>query len=445
MYSRTWLHCYSVISTSTPFRSAIVALSMNTPNPIIGSDPLDRLPIENLSLKEPQSKSRQDRAKRYKAKKRQLNARLLNKISQGVPHEGPHRLGALKPILSPVPAPKNRVLVVPKNSKRHKWRINKASRYSTSQASSIQDRDPQNTSKPNQPPNTLTATTLSNSDNFSTLQPPTVPSEEVEQDSTVSVNFSTRALNRDELQHLPAPPPTTAYLSLSSSPKTLSTPQRLLLVLDLNGTLVYRSLGSTVYKPRPWLSQFLDYCIANHTVLVWSSAMPRNVVALCNSMFRPEQRKMVLGIWARNTLGLTPQQYRSRVQVYKRLDRIWDDPKIALKHPESHLGARWTQKNTLLIDDSIMKASAQPYNLVQIPEFTNDSQEKKGKNREDFLGQVVAYLEEARKWDNVSAFVRERKFVFGTEWSWDWQAQKKVVETVDSEDEDEDGGVKLPT
>lgn len=421
---------------------------MNTPNPIIVSDPLDPLPIGNLSLKEPQSKSRRDRAQRYKAKKRQLNARLLNKnISQEVPrgpHEGPVRLGAPKPILSPVPAPKTHVSVVPKNSKRHKWRIDKASRFSTAQASSRQDRDPQNTSKPNQPPNTLTATTLSNSDNFSTSKPSTVPSKEVEQDPTVSANFSTRALNRDELQHLPAPLPTTAYLFLSSSPKTLSTPQRLLLVLDLNGTLVYRSLGSTVYKPRPFLSQFLEYCIANHSVLIWSSAMPRNVVAVCKSMFRPEQLKTVLGIWARDTLGLTPQQYHARVQVYKRLDRIWNHPKIALKHPEVHLGARWTQKNTLLIDDSIMKASAQAYNLVQIPEFTNDSPEKKGKDGEDVLGQVVAYLEEARKWDNVSAFVRERKFVFGTEWSWDWQAQRKVVETVDSEDEDEDGGVKLP-
>ena len=219
-----------------------------------------------------------------------------------------------------------------------------------------------------------------------------------------------------------APEPHANYLSIASSiPKRLSIPQCLLVVLDLNGTLLFRERGSQTYKSRPFLSNFLDYCLENHVVLIWSSAKPRNVDAVCKKLFTPEERERLLGIWARDTLGLTPEQYEQKTQVYKQLDRIWDDPTQPFKHPWLQPpGVKWTQKNTLLVDDSIEKARAQPYNHIKVSEFVKNSNEAAVQKGNDVLGQVTAYLEEARMWDNVSAFVRQKKFEVNHHWSWDW-------------------------
>ena len=256
------------------------------------------------------------------------------------------------------------------------------------------------------------------------------------------------------LQLISAPIPTSGYLNNAhGSPIQTHLPQRLLLVLDLNGTLLYRPNASSNYLPRPFLTPFLDYCLANHSVLIWSSATPQNVSSICAKLFQPQDRRTLLGEWARDTLGLTAEEYASKVQVYKRLDQIWNHPRLSLSHPLASQGERWGQENTLLIDDSSMKACAQPYNLLRIPEFVKDTTEV------DVLGQVVGYIEEARRTKNVSAYVCSRKFEVDDGWRWDWEkpserekrrAKGKSVQelvmlresSVASSDE-EDGGVSL--
>lgn len=269
-------------------------------------------------------------------------------------------------------------------------------------------------------------------------------------------NGASFSLRKDPLQHPSVPTPDARYLSLASiPPNLLPTPQRLLLVLDLNGTLLYRPHAASNYHPRPFLPEFLAYCLANHSLLIWSSAILPNVSAICAKLFKPSDRKTLLGEWARDTLGLTSEQYASKVQVYKRLDRIWDNADLSSTHPLAHEGSKWSQANTLLIDDSEMKASAQPYSLVQIPEFVKGGAEKKG--AKDILGQVVGYLEEVRRWGDVSAFVRGRRFEIDCGWGWSWREgkskegavrRKRVMSSetegfMSSDAEEEQGGVKL--
>lgn len=261
---------------------------------------------------------------------------------------------------------------------------------------------------------------------------------------------SPRALNRrpperstspsKQKTRLPPPIPTSQYLSTASLPcKPLLEPQRLLLVLDLNGTLLFRQKASSTYRPRASLEPFLNYCLTHHSVLIWSSATPTNVTGVCAQLFTPPQRRQLLGEWARDTLDLTAEEYRSKVQVYKRLDRIWEGKALRDSHPDfAAKGTRWSQANTLLVDDSPTKAQAQPYNLVEIPEFTRNAAAEKGK---DFLGQVVAYLEEARMWGDVSAFAKRKTFVVDGGWAWDWEKGTKVEEG--DEDSGDDGGVRL--
>lgn len=285
-------------------------------------------------------------------------------------------------------------------------------------------------------------------------------------------------------QRFPPVPNPTYYSATLLEPKRLSTPQRLLIVLDLNGTLLYRETGSTNYTPRLFLENFIKYCIEQHVVLVWSSAMPKNVNAVCRQLFTQEQIPKLLGIWGRDTLDLTPNEYRSKTQVYKNLDRIWRNTTLAYKPPWYHQhGMMWSQRNTLLVDDSLLKASSQPYNHIEIPEFIKNNEEAKAQVGKDVLGQVTGYLEEARMWDNVSAFVRRKRFKIDREWAWDWEKdireemermerleqikQSRIfvprgwskpkeltvpkeiaVQLSDGEDEEEDeeeGGVKLPS
>lgn len=67
--------------------------------------------------------------------------------------------------------------------------------------------------------------------------------------------------------------------------------------------------------------------------------------------------------------------------------------------------------------------------------------EKEGDGR-NVLGQVVGYLEEARKWSDVSVFVRHRRFEIDAGWRWEWQ-KKKPQGYDQCEKDDKDGGVRL--
>lgn len=217
---------------------------------------------------------------------------------------------------------------------------------------------------------------------------------------------------KQPLVDLPAPKPSAIYQTMAhAQPKLLRTPQRFLLVLDLNGTLLYRPKASTNFTPRPSLARFLDYCFAHHSVLIWSSAQPANVIRICEKLFNSTQRSLILGEWARDTLSLTKAQYAARVQVYKRLTRVWADSTLQSKHPQFDQGQRWGQHNTILIDDSAKKASSEPFNHVEVPEFIKGGAKEDG-GKKGVLSQVIDWVEEARKWDNVSAFVghMQRRF-----------------------------------
>jgi hypothetical protein len=130
-----------------------------------------------------------------------------------------------------------------------------------------------------------------------------------------------------------------------------------LLVLDLNGTLIYRNKGGSNARtsyPRPYLGAFLKYLFRDLTdsdwpmrpweVFVWSSAQPHNVRAMLESTFdaghieglwnevKPNngdeeaaaehgeeaeedddvdglRTSKVLGVWARDKMGLSKQEY----------------------------------------------------------------------------------------------------------------------------------------
>ena len=67
--------------------------------------------------------------------------------------------------------------------------------------------------------------------------------------------------------------------------------------------------------------------------------------------------------------------------------------------------------------------------------------EEEGDGR-DVLGQVVGYLEEARKWSDVSGFVTQGPFEVDAGWRWRWQNEEPQGLS-QCEDDSDDGGVRL--
>jgi hypothetical protein len=216
---------------------------------------------------------------------------------------------------------------------------------------------------------------------------------------------------------LPAPQPTDLYLSQATEePSVTDSPGHILVILDLNGTVLYRpNKNAKTMIARPYLRPFLRYLFQNFKVMVWSSAKPANVKALVEQALDKDLRSMLVASWARDTFGLSATNFNQNVQVYKNLRLIWSRDQIQQHHPEYEAGKRFGQHNTVLIDDSALKASAQPHNLLEIPEFEATSEQMEG----DVLREVAGYLEILRQQSDVSRFIHQVPFKGGL-WSYEW-------------------------
>ncbi|KAI3557590.1 phosphoprotein phosphatase [Colletotrichum abscissum] len=217
------------------------------------------------------------------------------------------------------------------------------------------------------------------------------------------------------------PNPTPQYLQQASIPPTLvPTPRPILVVMDLNGTLLFRPnrRNAASFVERPHAKRFLQYCLDTFHVVVWSSAQPKNVQSMCDQLLlkgglgaadtheeRASYRRRVLAVWGRDKFGLSEADFKLRVQVYKRLEMVWAQANVQAAHPDAAYGGRWDQTNTVLVDDSLEKARSEPYNLLQIPEFFGDASEPGY-----VVPQVHDYLNQLCYQSDISAYMRTNPF-----------------------------------
>lgn len=207
------------------------------------------------------------------------------------------------------------------------------------------------------------------------------------------------------------PDPTDAYLMRASFlPKRRLHPGPLLVVIDLNGTLLYRPSrkNSTSFQSRRHTKEFVTYCVQTFWVVFWSSAKPENVKGMVNQLLSKPLRQQVVGVWGRDKFGLTEQDYNKRTQCYKRLTRLWNDPSIKSSYPSKRPGFEggcWDQGNTVLIDDSVEKARSEPHNAITLPEYFGGDDDQG-----DVLPNVHDYLNELCHQEDVSAYMRSNPF-----------------------------------
>ncbi|KAI5367419.1 putative FCP1 domain, HAD superfamily protein [Septoria linicola] len=217
-----------------------------------------------------------------------------------------------------------------------------------------------------------------------------------------------RRENAPRLHMMERPQPTTLYYHLAAQePRVLPSPRPLLVVIDLNGTLLKRTKfsGTNKFTARPYLYEFLSYVLANHKLMIWSSARPENVATMCSNLFTPEQRKQLVAVWARDTLRLSDKAYNEKVQVYKQLSWIWNDTKIQSANPDKE--QMWGQSNTVLIDDSIDKAASEPHNLLEVEEFEGQPEQIKS---DSYLNEAMHYLSTLSCQVDVSAYMSRHRF-----------------------------------
>jgi hypothetical protein len=204
------------------------------------------------------------------------------------------------------------------------------------------------------------------------------------------------------------PDPTPQYMAQANlSPERLLQPRRILIIMDLNGTLLYRPNKRRPFNfvERPHAKTFINYCLDAFHVAIWSSARPDNVHKMVEQLLTPEQREQVLVVWGRDSFGLSEGDYNAKVQVYKRLTTVWTNPRVMAAHPQAHKGGLWNQSNTILVDDSLEKGRSEPFNTLTLPEFSGLSTEMP-----NVLPQVHDYLNELAYQADISRFVRQSPF-----------------------------------
>ncbi|EJT76235.1 NIF domain-containing protein [Gaeumannomyces tritici R3-111a-1] len=207
------------------------------------------------------------------------------------------------------------------------------------------------------------------------------------------------------------PEPAPAYLLRASfTTNRVDAPRPLLVVLDLNGTLLFRPRRREPkhFIARPHARTFLEYIATRFWVAVWSSARPGNVGSMIDSLLPRDgpARDRLVAVWSRDDLGLSRDDYGRRVQVYKRLSRLWADARVARSHPDfAATGACWGQGDTVLVDDSVEKARSEPHNLVCVPEWAGDAHEAP-----EVLPRVHDYLNELCYQSDVSTYIRANPF-----------------------------------
>jgi hypothetical protein len=150
--------------------------------------------------------------------------------------------------------------------------------------------------------------------------------------------------------------------------------------------------------------------------MFWSSATPVNVNAMINAITTTAQRDAVVATWARDTLGLTPFEYNRKVTTLKDLRKVFGDVKLAKMGKGG-----WDIGNTILLDDSVLKASYQPYNHVCVPEYVASWTCEGGvyrdlDTRDDALWQVAGYLDELRYQGHVARYIKQSPFGLGDGW-----------------------------
>ncbi|KAJ1725157.1 hypothetical protein LPJ53_000653 [Coemansia erecta] len=191
-----------------------------------------------------------------------------------------------------------------------------------------------------------------------------------------------------------------------------------LIVLDLNGTLVYRekrSGGGRVMVPRPGLDDFLDFALKNFAVMVWSSAQPASVLGMLDAGFG-EYANQLVRVWDRRFCDLDGD-YFDRSSSVKDLRRITNGfnlsqspNRTAYRSYNGYTGVntenpgQWKLEDIILIDDSESKAFLQKDNHVFISTFSGQTYDSELNTLQTYLQK---YLDNKDNFPHLLDYIKQ--------------------------------------
>ncbi|KAK7244984.1 hypothetical protein RIF29_39813 [Crotalaria pallida] len=195
-------------------------------------------------------------------------------------------------------------------------------------------------------------------------------------------------------------------------------PRKKLLVINLNRLLVNKihrhdlkeipnsrphdamSEMFFVFK-RPFVEEFMKFCLDRFEVGIWSSAMEHNIDPSLNCIIGSLKSKLLF-VWDQGQCldsGFNALERESRPIFFKELKKVWEKVKK---------GGPYTASNTLLIDDKPYKAFLNPPNTAIFPKAYKI--EDKDDKTLDPKGELCLYLEGLANANDVQSFVKENPF-----------------------------------
>ncbi|KAJ3189244.1 hypothetical protein HDU85_002869 [Gaertneriomyces sp. JEL0708] len=200
------------------------------------------------------------------------------------------------------------------------------------------------------------------------------------------------------------------------------TKKKILLILDLNGTLLERVTPK--HRPaananprcppvpdfvlarahayfRPYLDAFLEGIFKHYAVAAWTSANPKNAQPMTQAIFGHYTPQLAFG-WDRTHCSDVRNSFRDH-SCRKDLYNVWHDPVVNRE-------GIWNEKNTILIDDTAAKAAYTPDNGLHLPPYTVCDPNFDCVNDTSLLS-LLAYLDELQHNNppDVRAYLQEHQ------------------------------------
>ncbi|GAA6036810.1 hypothetical protein JCM8097_003489 [Rhodosporidiobolus ruineniae] len=197
-------------------------------------------------------------------------------------------------------------------------------------------------------------------------QSPSPLSQPLPAEVTAAASFSRPKPKRLAQGMLTGPSP--AYLAEAAIPSKVGRVKgRRLICFDFDGTLYTRPPQNLEHDPngepagRPYLLTFLRWLFRPESpwdVAIWTGSQKATAVRCLYEL----DLGLLVAVWAREDLGLTPKDYRSYVEVVKDLDKLWDYLR------QAGYGS-FSPATTVHVDDTPSKLRGQPFNLIAAPTF----------------------------------------------------------------------------
>ncbi|KAF9594743.1 hypothetical protein IFM89_034726 [Coptis chinensis] len=200
----------------------------------------------------------------------------------------------------------------------------------------------------------------------------------------------------------------------------MSKPNRILLILDLNGVLVHIAnklelplrfeadtfiLGKAIIR-KPFCDDFIKFCFERFYVGVWSSRKKLNLVRLLDFIM-PERRYQLAFCWDQSHCTTTELHTVDNIDkpvMLKEFIKLWDkdDPNLPWERRE------YNESNTVMLDDSSYKALFNSAHTAIFPtsyDFQNENDNSLGPR-----GDIRMYLEGLTISKNVQKYIEQHPF-----------------------------------